>query len=163
MNTFNVLEPLKKEKKTLSCATPQRPLLALDQLEISLSAGKVFACDRYVFVLLGSMWCRECPRRAPKSTTQGPSVRTHHRSLLEPQNPLTAPKWLLLLFFLCSSRLLINDHIQPLCGSWQAYGFLFLKSLMQRTTHYVELHLLPCSESAFATLCEQLKWSSAWC
>lgn len=55
MNTFNVLEPLKKGKKTLSCATPQRPLLALDQLEISLSAGKVFACDRYVFVLLGSM------------------------------------------------------------------------------------------------------------
>lgn len=40
-------------------------------------------------------------------------------------------------FFLCSSRLLINDHVQPLRGFWQAYGFFFLKSPMQRTTHYI--------------------------
>lgn len=44
------------------------------------------------------------------------SVRAHHRCFLEPQNPLTAPKWLQLLvfflFFLCVRRLPINDHIQ---------------------------------------------------
>lgn len=38
--------------------------------------------------------------KAPYKTL---SVRTHHPSLLKPQNPLTAPKWLLLsCFFLCS-------------------------------------------------------------
>lgn len=71
--------------------------------------------------------------KAPYKT---PSVRAHHHSLLEPQNPLTAPKWLVLLF-LCSNQLLINDHIQPLYGTWQAYEFFFLKGLIRENTRCV--------------------------
>lgn len=48
--------------------------------------------------------------KAPYKT---PSVRAHHHSLLEPQNPLTAPKWPLLLFFVLQSASYKWPHSTP--------------------------------------------------
>lgn len=56
-----------------------------------------------------------------KAPYKAPSVRTHHHSLLEPQNPLTAPKWLLLLFFVLQSASYKWPHSTPvwhLTGLW---------------------------------------------
>lgn len=134
-----------KKKKKIYCTTK------MSQSHLKTSAGmksarNLFKCGRSVcswqvcFCLARQCVMQSAHAQLLKAPYKAPSVRAHHHSLLEPQNPLTAPKWLLLLF-VSSSRLLINDHIQPLYGTWQAYGFFFLKGLMRKTTHHVGVHL----------------------
>lgn len=48
-----------------------------------------------------------------KAPYKAPSVRAHHRGFLEPQNPLTAPKWLLLLFCALHSASYKWPHSTP--------------------------------------------------
>lgn len=76
-----------------------RPPLAWNQLGISLSAAEVFASDRYVFVLLGSVWCRECPRRALKSTIQDPKCQSTSPQPFRATKPSDSTKMASLAFF----------------------------------------------------------------
>lgn len=83
--------------------SPSRPLLAWNQLGISLSAAVVFASDRYVFVLLGSVWCRECPRRALKSTIQDPKCQSTSPQPFRATKPSDSTKMAPLAFFVLQS------------------------------------------------------------
>ena len=99
------------------------------------SARNLFKCsrsDRYVFVLLGSVWCRKCPRRALKSTIQDPECQSTLPQPFRATNPSDSAKMASLAFFCAPFQRLINDHIQPLYGTWQAYEFFFLKGPWQK-------------------------------
>lgn len=98
-----------------------RPLLAWNQLGISLSAAVVFACDRYVFVLLGSVWCRECPRRALKSTIQDPKCQSTSPQPFRATKPSDSTKMASLAFFVLQSASYKWPHSTPvwhLTGLW---------------------------------------------
>lgn len=134
---FNVQQQPKSLTVQQKChKVTSRPLLAWNQLGISLSAAVLCASDRYVFVLLGSVWCRECPRRALKSTIQDPKCQSTSPQPFRATKPSDSTK-MASLAFLCSSRLLINDHIQRLYGTWQPYESFFLKGLMRKNTHCI--------------------------
>lgn len=66
---------------------------------IALSAAVVFASDRYVFVLLGSVWCRDCPRRALKSTIQDPKCQSTSPQPFRATKPTDSTKMASLAFF----------------------------------------------------------------
>lgn len=79
---------------------------------------QVFACDRYVFVLLGSVWCRECPRRALKSTIQGPKCQN---TSPQPFRPSDSTKMASIAFFVLQSASYKWPHSTPvwhLTGLW---------------------------------------------
>lgn len=107
--------------RNVTKVTPQRPTRVLYQLEISLSAGKVFSCDRYVFVLLGSVWCRECPRRALKSTIQGPKCQNTSPQPFRATKPSDSTKMASIAFFCAPVGVLQMTTFNPcvhLTGLW---------------------------------------------
>lgn len=98
-----------------------RPLLASNQLEISLSAAVVFASDRYVFVSLCSVWCKECPRRALKSTIQGPKCQSTSPQPFRATKPSDSTKMASVAFFVLQSGSYKWPHSTPvwhLTGLW---------------------------------------------
>lgn len=80
---------------------------------IALSAAVVFASDRYVFVLLGSVWCRDCPRRALKSTIQDPKCQSTSPQPFRATKPTDSTKMASLAFFVLQSASYKWPHSTP--------------------------------------------------